>query len=648
MNKSYELPLTEEEIEAISEYSTGITHAKINFIADLDYDKQQELKKDNWNVEMTTEELEKNIKTFVNLYSAIYKVGTREPRKGLYRATNKGQIQENTRKGKIASFTSTSLEKEYANSKFFAGYAEDAVILRINVEENVPTLYTEPYKKDTYKDEEEILIAPFTEVKQISERERWEGYAYYDVTLEKEELEEVPQKELRALQAQLIEGYDYYKEQVKVSMALESKINDLERQMKKDEGEEVQKLKKADLIEVSKQYIHAIKTVQEYQKQFKRMIRGLCKQKELEIERQREEKRIREIEQRKIRDEEHLKQLETEITNLKQQVQNGKTNIIEMLEQYIGEVEETSQKYQAIAEDLKIGYSQNVHFRVLEMIENIKTKLKTREEKNENTQEIQEESEDYKVQRDRLQDLYGDLLKQKHIITEIQQSMQEIPQYIQKHKKQSFQEVKANLNKKVQEMITKARVTHLQTEKQQVLQEKESRLQRIFYGTTIKDEKLANIEAKIELERKQALARNPENSVGVMMANLYDCSAQDLNGEFQPEMLETIYAIRRNFDKLPNEKVLADQAYQKVSGNYPTILGEKRISKRKQIDYYRQDTDKIKFEMYDNIHHKNPIHQEVDINALSKFEGTISKIEMKLKEGKDVERGSNLVGRDIA
>ena len=648
MNKSYELPLTEEEIEAISNYSTGITHAKINFIADLDYDKQQQLKKDHWKVEMTTEELEKNIKTFVNLYSAIYKAGTREPRKVLYRATNKDQIQEITRKGEIASFTSTSLEKEYANSKYLAGYAEDAVILRINVEENVPTLYIEPYKKDTYKEEEEILISPFTKVKQISERGRWKEYEYYDAVLEKEELEEVPEGELRALRAQLIEGYDYYKEQVKISMELEDKIDYLERQMKKDEGEEVQKLKRADLIEVSKQCIYAIKTAQEYQKQFKRMIRGLCKEKELEIDRQREETKKREIEESKIRDEEHLRQLETEITNLKQQVQNGKTNIIEMLEQYIGEVEDTSQKYRAIAEDLKIGYSQNIHFKVLEMIQNIKTKFKTTEETNENKQESQEENEDYRTKRDRLQDVYGDLLKQKQSITKIQQIMQELPQYIQEHEKQSFQEIKANLNTKIQEMITKEKVSHLQAEKQQISQEKESTLQRLFYGTTLREQKIANIDAKVELERKQTLTRNPENSVSVMMTNLYDCCVQDLNGEFSPEMIEVIYAIRRNFNNLPNEDMLSEHAHQKAISNYPAILGEKSPSKRKQINYYRESTDRIKSEIYDNIYHKKSIRQEVQRDALSKFEGTISRIEMKLKEDEEMERNSNQVGRDIA
>ena len=647
MKQSYELPLTEEEIEAIGEYA-GLTHAKINFLADLDYNKQQQLKKDNWNVEMTTEELEKNIQRFVNIYSAIYKAGKRTSRKGLYKATNKEQIEEIKHKGKIASFTSTSFEEDGVKTKYFGGYKDDAVILRINVEENVPTLYIDPYKNGAGEDEKEVLISPFTKVKHISERGNWKEYAYCDVTLAKEELEEVPESELRTLQAQLIEGYDYYKEQVKISMELENKINYLDEQMKEDEGEEIQKLKKADLNNASKQYSYAIKSVLEYQKQFKRMIKGLCKEKELEIDRQREETKKQEIEKSKIRDEEHLKQLETEIANLKQQIQNGKTNIIEMLEQYIGEVEDTSQRYRAIAEDLKIGYSQNIHFKVLEMIQNIKTKFETTEETNENKQESQEENEDYRTKRDRLQDVYGDLLKQKKSITEIQQIMQEIPQYIREHEKQSFQEIKANLNTKIQEMITKEKVSHLQAEKQQISQEKESILQRLFYGTTLKEQKIANIDAKIELERKQALTRNPENSVGVMMANLYDCCAQDLNGEFSPEMIEVIYAIRRNFNNLPNENMLSEQAHQKTISNYPAILGEKRPSKRKQINYYREDTDRMKLEIYNNIYHKKPIRQEVQRNALSKFEGTISRIEMKLKEDKELERNSNQVGRDIA
>ena len=649
MNKSYELPLTNEEIEAIREYA-GITHVKINCIADLDYDKQQQLKENNWNVDMKTEELEENIKRFVNIYSAIYKAGTKGTRSTLYRATNKQQIEEIKRKKEIASCTSTALKEEYAKSKYFGGYGKDAVILRLRKEGDLPSLYIEPYKIDTGLDEEEVLILPFTKVKKIEHTSDWNGYAYYDAILEKENLEEVPKEQLETSKTQLLEGYDEYKTQVNTCIDLERKIEDLHRKIiKNDEGPEIQRLKKAELSEVSKQYSQIRKTVCKYQEDFKKMIKGMCKEKELEIDQQREEIQMREIEEKRKRDKEHLRQLETEIANLENQVRNGKIDIIDTLEQCIGEVEETSLQYRTIAEDLKIGYSQNLHFKVLEVVQNIKTKLKRTEEMN---KEQQEENENYKAKRDRLQEQYGDLLQQKEQIEQIQKQIQKLPQFIREHKRESFQEIKANLNTKVQGMITKARVTHLQMEKQQVLQEKESRLQRLFYGTTLKEQKIANIEAKIELERKQAIARNPQNSVGVMMANLYDCSAQDLNGQFSPEMVETIYAIRRNFDKLPNEQMLAKQAYQKAIGNYPAILGTKRISKRKQINYYRQDTEKTKVEICNSTLQNKPIHKEVKINALSKFEQSINYIKAMIERNEEssyvADRNALQSGRDIA
>ena len=649
MNQSYKLPLTKEEIDAIRDY-VGITHVKINCIADLDYRKMQALQNKGWGINMTTKELQEKIQTFVNLYSAIYKAGTKGPRSALYRATNKQQIEEIKRKKEIASFTSASLKEECAKSKYFAGYGKEAVILRFREDEDLPSLYIEPYKKDAGLGEEEELILPFTKVKKIQYTSNWNGYAYYDATLEKETLEEVPREKLETLQSQLLKGYEAYRKQAVECIQLEDDYEDISMELGRND---LSRERKEQLYEQSNEkkarYSELKKSVKEYQEQFKKMIKGMCKEKELEIDKQRENIQIRQIEEKRKRDKEHLRQLETEIENLEKQVKNGKIDIVDMLEQYIGEVESTSQQYRTIAEDLKVGYSQNLHFRVLEIVQNIKTKLETT---NKEQQEPQEKNEDYKTKRDRLQEQYGDLLQQKDQIEQIQQQIQELPQFITEHKRQSFQEIKANLNTKVQGMITKARVTHLQTEKQQVLQEKESRLQRIFYGTTLKEEKLENIETKIDLERKQALTRNPGNSVGVMMANLYDCSAQDLNGEFQPEMVETIYAIRRNFDKLPNEQMLAEQAYQKASSNYPAILGSKRPSKRQQINFYHQDTEKTKAEIYDSTSQNKPIQKEVQINALSKFEKSISRIKTMIEKNDEpsyvADRSSLQSGRDIA
>ena len=468
MNQSYKLPLTKEEIDAIRDYA-GMTHVKINCIADLDYRKMQALQNKGWVTNMTTKELQEKIQTFVNLYSAIYKAGTKGPRSALYRATNIQQIEEIKRKKEIASFTSTSLKEECAKSKYFGGYGKEAVILRFREDEDLPSLYIEPYKKDAGLGEEEELILPFTKVKKIQYTSNWNGYAYYDATLEKETLEEVPSEELETLQSQLLEGYESYKKQAAECIRLEDDYEDISMELGQND---LSRERKEHLYEQSNEksarYSEIKKNVKEYQEQFKKMIKGMCKEKELEIDKQREDIQIRQIEEKRKRDKEHLRQLKIEIANLENQVRNGKIDIVDTLEQYIGEIEETSLQYRRIAEDLKVGYSQNLHFRVLEIVQSIKTKLKRTEEMNREQQEHQEENEDYKTKRDRLQERYGELLQQKKQIEQIQQQIQELPQFITEHKRQSFQEIKANLNTKVQGMITKARVTHLKTEKQQV------------------------------------------------------------------------------------------------------------------------------------------------------------------------------------
>ena len=344
--------------------------------------------------------------------------------------------------------------------------------------------------------------------------------------------------------------------------------------------------------------------------------------------------------EQKVKQEEERKQLETEIRILEDEIQYGKLNIAETLEKYVRKMEANADRYQNMAEDLQIAYSMRPHFKNLENIEAIKRKLQ--EDRGIRKQEERQEEKDSTIE---LQQTYQELLNQKQRLIDIKQMMKSLPEYIDLHDQESFQQIKANLNTRIQGMITKARVKHLQAQKQHISQEKESIFQKLFYRTTLKEQKIANIEAKIELEKRQASIRNPENHVSLMMTDLYDCYAQDLNGAFLPEMTEVIYAIRRNFKDLPNEEKLAQQAYQTANSNYPAIIGEKRIFKRKQIEYYRQDTDRIRTEIYNTTYHKEdkPIRQEVQISALSNFEETINSIRRLLErdEGQD-----NTINRD--
>ena len=396
MNKSYNLQLTEEEIKAIQDY-TGYMHARMNAIADLKYDKLKTLQQDGWYMNMTTEQLEKMILKFVQVYSAIYKAGSRDARGRLYRGTSQLEIKAIQNRKHVKSVISTSLEEDIA--KNFTPYGKEAAILRIRTEKDLPYLYVEPLKEEGKRKEEEILILPFTRVKKIEHTSDWNGYAYYDATLEKEKLEEIPKKELETLKVQLIENYDYYKEQVEECIGLENSIEYVYMSLRQNDlSKEDKQYLSEQLDEKSSRYTELRRDIDEYQTQFSKMLKGMCKEKELEIDKQQEVEDEKIKAQQKEKQEEKRKQLETEMKSLEDEIQYEKLNIAETLEEYVRKMEANADKYQKIAEDLKVGYFMNPPFRILENIEAIKRKLKEdmteEKEKEEKKQEKQENEED--------------------------------------------------------------------------------------------------------------------------------------------------------------------------------------------------------------------------------------------------------------
>ena len=95
------------------------------------------------------------------------------------------------------------------------------------------------------------------------------------------------------------------------------------------------------------------------------MLKGICKEKELEIDRQKNEKEEEINTQQKAKQEDEKKKLEAEIRKLEEELQFGRLNIIGNLEEDIRRIEANANMYQSMAEDLKIGYSMNLHFSVL-------------------------------------------------------------------------------------------------------------------------------------------------------------------------------------------------------------------------------------------------------------------------------------------
>ncbi len=528
MNTSYKLSLTEKEIKAIQDY-TGIMHAKINAITDLKYSKINTLMQKSWDMEMSTQELEMIIQKFVDLYSAIYKAGNREGRSRLFRGTSEAELSLMKNNKTVSNCISTSLEEDIA--KNFIQYEGKPAILIIRKEQGIPSLYIEPYKEEDKRNEEEVLILPFSKVKTLEYINDWQGRAYYTITLEKGELEQIPEQELETLKAQLIEGYENYVEKITQCRNLEENIEYLNMKIREKglDAKEKQSYHK-QLNEKTSIFVDLRRNVNEYRKQFTRMLQGMCKQRELEIEKQKENEKEETKTQEKAKQEEKKKKLVAEISKLEEEVKFGRLNIIMTLQESITKMEATINDYQNIAEDLKIGYSMNLHFSTLENVEKIKRTLQEKDkeeiQKENREQEEQQNSED--IDNEKLEKRYQELLNEKQQLITIKQIMQNFSGYIQEHKEESFQEIKANLNTKVQEMIAQTTIESLRKEKQQVSQEKDSKLQRFLYGTSLREEKMANLAARMELIRKQSLAKNPTNSVKIMLANIYECSVQQL------------------------------------------------------------------------------------------------------------------------
>lgn len=630
MKKSYNLELTEEEIKAIQDY-TGDMHAKINAIADLKYDKLNRLTNNSWNLEMSTEELEMVIQKFVDIYSAIYKAGNRDTTGRLFRGTSQAELQTIGGSQIAKTCLSTSLDEEIA--KTFVQPGKEAAIVIINKEEGLPSLYVEPYKtKEEKRNEEEVLILPFSKVKKLEYSNNWQGRAYYTATLEKTELEQIPEQELETLKTKLIEGYQEFTEKIIECRNLEENRDYLLMKLKEQglDAEE-KKLYSTQLNEKSSQYTNIREELDTYREEFTKLLKGMCKQRELEIDRQQEIENEKIEVMKTVKLEEERKQLETEIRNLENELEYAKTDITETLEQYMRQIEANATRYQAMADDLGVYYTKYPHFKNLENMQKIKRKLEEGAIKKQTEDETEEKDENEPSKED-LEKQYQQLLQEKQQLIGIQQIMKEMPKYIREHDAQSFQEITANVNQKVQNMITGVKLQQLQKEKEKALQEKDSKLQKLLYGTSLKGEKIRNIEIKMQWERKQAEMRNPENTIEVMMANLYDCCAQDLNGEFSPEMKEMIFALRRNYNNLPDEQILAEQAQMKATGNLPAVIGEKKLFKRKQIEYYRKDTERIKTEIMDREYYQKPIYQQVQINALSQYEESIDRIKNVLEK----------------
>ena len=398
--KNIKIPLTEDEIKAIQAYS-GYKHTKINIIADLQPEKIKNLSKKGWDLDISREELKKLIDEFINIYSVIYKQGEYESSTTLYRGTTNDEVKNTTKEANIKSIYSTSLSEEI--SKTFTEYQNGAII-RIETTRDLPTLHIETLKEDEMKNEEEVLILPFAKVKEFKHTSDWNGYSYYDMVLEKDELPEIENTELESLKEKCLNGFEQHMENINTYNELNRKLEWLYNKMKYNEQDGIYIYE--DIQEKMSEIYIVKERIKDFSNTFNKMLKGLCRQKEIEIDNTREEIKQEIKRQKEQKEKERIERLKKEIQQTKKDIINKMDTIESSVKANIQKLEENASKYSKLAERLGIDYTQNLDDklkrRVNELKEEIdrkKQEIQQRDSKNidQYSYELEKENEKLKV-----------------------------------------------------------------------------------------------------------------------------------------------------------------------------------------------------------------------------------------------------------
>lgn len=628
MSYKHRLPSRKEEIESIQRYM-GFYHANINLLCELDINTMMDMNSKGWDINIKSENLEELINDFVNIYGEIYSNGDSNI-SDVYRGTTNKEAIKMIEGQEIQRAMSTSNDLSIA--KTFCEYG-DAAIIRINVADGLPCLRVDDYREEYRRDESEVIILPFSKIKSSKCTTSWDEYKYYDVYLEKEDLPDITDEELQTLKRESIENFDHFIEREKECAELRQEQQILyERFSRRGLDLEDRKYLQERQNLISDK-INSIREENEpYKTKFQRMIKGLCKQREKDKDQEKEDKIaefMKELEEKKRAEEqERLAKLELEVAELKSQIPLDLQEMKQNLEQYMGILDKRIEVLKNSASDLGVS-----NFNI------VSSGAELKELKERVMQEIDKSSELCSDDGEKTKDeRHDELAEYKSRISKVKEMIGDLPELTKMYKEASAQDIKYNLNQKVQDLIYRSTIVRLQMQKSDVIDEKSNFVKRLLGIEKLKASKLNNIDAKIRLASVQRTTNNPENSVNEMLQEIYDCAYKYYGGELTEEMQSMEEAIRRNFKGVADKDTLNRNAVTRTENKSLTIPEKKNsiidmFSNKKKIGELDSETTRIRYETIDAERGKiASVRQNLELpNSHSKVQKLLKDVSKEVK-----------------
>lgn len=555
--------ISKEEREAIQSY-LNFEHTGINILANLTPEAYKELAKTGWLLPTTKEDAQKAIEKFVDIYSAMYKDSKGKTIRDRVGAINSARLVRGTSnkrmeelQGYTPQFFSMSTSEEIA--KTFCEYSDSALV-KFDVSSGVPFLNAEDFRSENRRNESEIIIAPFSRIDRKRIIDKQNGYTYYGVSVSKPKLEDIPSDELDKLSEEVIEGFAQNVKDIKEYMSVVNDYDLWNYRCSRANNAEDREFCLVEGEKVSKKRDELKKKIDDFRIKLQRTLKGLCRQKEKDIdqakevisndkeERAKQQKAKEEAERiEREKQEAEVKRKET-LSELYTKVEENPKNASKLtgdIARVYNDLLESEKTCKEVAQKLQIGYSKNVSTtsipqKIGEIEKNVSEILSQIQRVGINQDASLEEATEISKKITPLLDgiSYGNEI------------MKDAPDIVTIHREQSERELKRNLYYKVHTMIQDAKVQKLKNDRKNIESEKVGFFGKLIGKDKLKELRLQNNKLKIDEARSDKPLEQESYSVRNMLADLYSCKA---DGTFTPQM-QSLYTAIKSVYKSGNEE----------------------------------------------------------------------------------------------
>lgn len=605
------LIITSEEEKSVGDYINHF-HTQINVLASFDALKYLELYQKGWGLEggdvvkSTGESNNKEIGIIIleriddltNVYSAMCKYSriSRCP-SYLYRGSSNNAAKKIGTEDSYDRIISTTTRLDVA--KTFTEY-NNAAILRIHVGEGIPFLDVDDFigVENINREENEVILSPFSKVNRAEYSYQDESYSYYDVRLEKPELRPFKEGEKEKFKGKIENEFlailELGREYSNLNDQDEINFYRLQRAQNREDIDYIQE--KMDENFHKKSEIRPI--LDEFSEIMKNYIQGLCLEKQREFE---EASRIVEEDNKRRIEEEQVKILEnqrkTAVEEYNSKILSVNQNFINVpasLEFCANDLILKSEKFSEMCSVIGIPFNSSID------IQSMKLYMSTVQK---NVNGVIDEI-DLSVIPDNskmeLVETLSENLEEIYLASnQTNTFLQEINESIKQYNVDAIKDIKRGIDFKAQAIIKSARIEQLKKQKEFIKKRRISLFGKIAGKEKLKEIELENLDLQIEYERTRPVVQKDEYSIHDSLSDVLVFSKEELNGQMTPAMQELFSTVTMYFGI--NRDSIDKKADEKISYK-PTVLENPQIGIKEKKSRLASENVYLKQEIQNNAY----------------------------------------------